>query len=133
MLSIDPGSSKCGLAVVKRAEARRLEMLHRAVVPVEDMESAIQLILDTLPISMIIVGSGTGSKPVIHLLRERFATLGLLEVDEKDTTRQARERYWEHNKRPWYRKLFPSSLQVPSVPIDDYAAFVLAERVLLEA
>ena len=85
------------------------------------------------PASLVIVGSGTGSKPVIHMLREKFPGIGLLAVDEKDTTLQARERYWEHNPRPWWRRLVPSSLQLPPVPIDDFAALILAERVLIDA
>jgi len=82
--------------------------------------------------SLILVGSGTGSKRVLHIIRENFASMGILILDEKNTTLFARERYWEHNPRRGWRKLVPSSLQVPPVPIDDFAAFVLAERVLLD-
>jgi hypothetical protein len=51
-------------------------------------------------------------------------------VPERDTTRRARERYFaDHPPRGW-RRLIPLSLQTPSVPIDDYAAWIIAEQFL---
>lgn len=80
---------------------------------------------------MIIVGSGTTSKPLIADIREELPSMAILVVDEKDTTYQARERYWEHNPRRGWRRFLPSTLQVPPDPVDDYAALIIAERVLI--
>jgi RNase H-fold protein (predicted Holliday junction resolvase) len=132
VLAIDPGRSKCGLCLVRRDSGRHLEILHRKIVPLEQLEAGMIEAFEVEPVSLVIVGSGTGSKQVIHMLREKFPGVGLLAVDEKDTSYQARERYWEHNPRPWWRRLVPSSLQLPPVPIDDFAALILAERVLLD-
>ena len=85
------------------------------------------------PFEFVVVGGGTGSQDIIKRIRENFTSMGLLSVDEKDTTIQARERYWEENPRRGWRRLLPSSLQVPPVPVDDYVALILAERVLLDA
>jgi hypothetical protein len=57
--------------------------------------------------------------------------MAILVVDEKDTTLQARERFWEHNRRRGWRRILPATLQVPPSPVDDYVAMILAERVLL--
>jgi hypothetical protein len=80
--------------------------------------------------SMIVIGSGTNSKEIIHLVREDLPSIGILVVDEKETTLQARERYWEYNPRRGWRRLLPATLQVPPEPVDDFVALILAERVL---
>lgn len=132
VLAIDPGTEKCGLALVKRVSEKKLELLYRSIAPIEHLKAMIHSAYAVEKFSLILVGSGTGSKRVLHIIRENFASMGILILDEKNTTLFARERYWEHNPRRGWRKLVPSSLQVPPVPIDDFAAFVLAERVLLD-
>jgi hypothetical protein len=67
----------------------------------------------------------------VSRIREYLPSMGILVVDEKDTTFQARERYWEYHPRRGWRRLLPSTLQVPPDPVDDYVALILAERVLL--
>lgn len=133
VLAIDPGTAKCGLALVSRGPGAHLTIRFRKIVPVEVLADGVNEALAVDTPAIVILGSGTGSKPVMHLLRERFPGLSTLVVDEKDTSLNARERYWEHNARRGWRRLLPSSLQVPPEPIDDFVAFILAERVLLEA
>lgn len=81
--------------------------------------------------SLIVVGNGTTSKPLIQEIREAMPSMAILVVDEKDTTLHARERYWEHNPKKGWRRILPSTMIPPPVPIDDYAALVIAERVLI--
>lgn len=133
VLSIDPGTEKCGFALVHRTDEEKLDVIYRAIAPTEHLVSFIHKAYSVEPFEMVIVGSGTGSKKVVHSLRESFPSVSLLVVDEKDTSLHARERYWEHHPRTGWRRLLPSSLQVPPAPIDDFAAVVLAERVLLQS
>jgi hypothetical protein len=84
------------------------------------------------PFSMVIVGSGTRSTQVVKALREWQPSIGILVVDEKDTSIQARERYWHHNPRRGWRRLLPATMQVPPEPVDDFVALMLAERVLAD-
>lgn len=130
VLAIDPGSSKCGMALVQRGEDGKLKLLWKAVAPREQLTAQVKEAVAVEPISMVIVGSGTTSKHVVHELREQFPSIGILVVDEKNTSLQARERYWEHNPRRGFRRLVPATMQVPPVPVDDFVAFILAERVL---
>lgn len=130
VLSIDPGSSKCGLAVVKRSNAGRIDILWRQVVPAEDSVSMVQQVATEYSFSMIIVGNGTRSKEIVGQIREAMPSLGILVVDERETTLKARERYWEHNHRRGWRRLLPATLQTPPEPVDDFVAVILAERVL---
>jgi hypothetical protein len=81
---------------------------------------------------MVIVGNGTRSKDIAGLIRDGSPSMGILVVDERDTTMQARERYWEHNPRRGWRRLLPATLQTPPEPVDDFVALILAERVLKE-
>jgi hypothetical protein len=78
----------------------------------------------------MIVGSGTTSKALVQKLRDHMPSIGILVVDEKDTTMKARERYWVHNPRRGWRRLLPATLQTPPGPVDDFVALILAERVL---
>ncbi|MHB8637052.1 MAG: RuvC family protein [Fimbriimonadaceae bacterium] len=133
VLAIDPGTAKCGLALVRRSTGTPLSILFRRIAPVEALADGIREALAVEQPAIVIVGSGTGSKPVVHLLRDTFPGLSLLVVDEKDTSLHARERYWEYHARRGWRRLLPSSMQVPPEPVDDFVAFILAERVLTEA
>jgi RNase H-fold protein (predicted Holliday junction resolvase) len=132
VLAIDPGTSKCGLALVRRGVGTSLTILERKISQLDELTASVSAMISTETPSLVIVGSGTGSKLVIHSLREAFPGLSLLVVDEKDTSLQARERYWEHHARRGWRRILPSSLQVPPEPIDDFVAFILAERVLTD-
>jgi hypothetical protein len=132
VLAVDPGTSKCGVALVRRETLRTVDLLYHRIVPLEGLVPEIHLAYAVAPFELIIVGGGTGSSAVVHAIRENFMSMGLLVVDEKDTTLHARERYWEYNPRRGWRRLLPSSLQTPPAPVDDFVALILAERVLLE-
>jgi RNase H-fold protein (predicted Holliday junction resolvase) len=130
VLAIDPGRSKCGLALVQRDEAGELHLLWRKITPPDQLEPAIAEAGSVAPFQLVIVGSGTQSHPTVARLREIMPSVGVLTVDERDTSLQAREKYWLYNPRRGIRRLIMPSMLVPPDPIDDFAALVLAERVL---
>src|SRR5688572_25351546 len=130
VLAIDPGSSKCGMALVKRDENGEVHLLWRSVAKKADLMRKLDDATTVERFSMVIVGSGTNSKEIVHAVREKLPSMGILVVDEKDTTLHARERYWEHNPRRGWRRLLPATMQVPPEPVDDFVALILAERVL---
>lgn len=133
VLAIDPGTSKCGMALVHRSDSSQLELLWRAICPSDDLPGRIDEAQAVAPFSLIIIGSGTSGQKAVHRVREHMPSMGILVVDEKDTTMQARERYWAHHKRRGWRRLLPSTMQLPPEPVDDFVALILAERVLLES
>ncbi len=130
VLAIDPGRSKCGLALAHRTPEGKVVLDWRTVCPREKLLEMIEEAGAKRRFSMIILGSGTTSRTVIDDLREAMPSVGILLVDEENTTLQARERYWEHNPRRGWRRLLPATLQEPPEPVDDFAALILAERVL---
>lgn len=130
VLAIDPGQSKCGLAIAYRTDKEKVVLLWRSVVPAQELREAIEKAGEEFPFSLVIIGSGTRSKEIVENLRKWMPSIGVLVVDERDTTIQARERYWLHNPRRGWRALVPSTMQVPPEPVDDFVALILAERVL---
>ena len=131
VLAIDPGSSKCGVAIVRREGMGRVFVDWRSIVPTTEIVNAVTTIGADHPFDVLLVGSGTSSRQLLHTLREAFPSKTFMEIEEHDTTQQARERYWEYHKRLGWRRFIPASLQVPPEPVDDFAAVVIAERVLL--
>jgi RNase H-fold protein (predicted Holliday junction resolvase) len=124
VLAIDPGRWKCGLAVVDTADG----LLERGVVPREQLAEIIHAWCARHQPHLVLLGSGTGSRGLSELLGS--LPVPLQRVAERDTTRLARARYFsDHPPRGW-RRLLPVSLQTPLVPIDDYAAWMIAERFL---
>jgi RNase H-fold protein (predicted Holliday junction resolvase) len=130
VLAIDPGSRKCGLALVSRHGEDTVKLIWRKIVPPDAIPEALAESQAILPYTLIVVGSGTQGRQIVEAIREAMPSISILVVDEKDTTYQARERYWEHNPRRGWRRILPSTLQVPPEPLDDFVALILAERVL---
>jgi len=130
ILAIDPGRTKCGVVIVHRDEFDKIHLQWQAIISPEKLADKIIELQSEHSFSLIVVGNGTQSRAIIESLREAMPSISILVIDEHETTIQARERYWEYNPRRGLRKFIPATLQVPKVPIDDYAALVLAERVL---
>lgn len=131
VLAIDPGKNKCGMALVERDDQGVITLRWQNIVPPDDVCAQVEEARKVSNFSMIVVGKGTTSRELTNRLREAFPSVGILLADEQDTTLQARERYWQHHPRRGWRRLLPSTMQVPPQPVDDFAALVLAERVLL--
>ena len=131
VLAVDPGTAKCGMALVRRGAEGKLDILWRKVSTLDELQASVGEALDVSPADMIVVGSGTGSREVIQRIRGARPSMGILVVDEKETSLQARERYWEHHKRRGWRRIVPATMFLPPEPFDDFVALILAERVLL--
>ena len=130
VLAIDPGRRKCGMAVVRRQKDGQIEILWRAIVPPEEVVAKSRERFIKHPFTMCIVGSGTTSAGMIASIREAWPQLGVMVVDEQDSTLEARELYWQTVGRKGWRMLLPASLQVPPEDHDDFAAVVIARRFL---
>jgi len=124
VLAVDPGSAKCGLAVVDE----RGGVLARGVVPTETVAAVVNAWYKAHRPQLLVVGKGTSLKRVRQELAE--LRLPLEVVREEHTTMRARARYFEENPPRGWRRLIPLSLQTPPVPVDDYAAVLIAEDYL---
>jgi RNase H-fold protein (predicted Holliday junction resolvase) len=124
VLAVDPGRSKCGLAVVSRDGT----VVSRLIVPTAEIPTSVVRIAALLKPLAILVGDGTGSKAVRTALATQNPACPIITVDERHTSERARARYVaEHRARGW-RRLLPASLRTPESEYDDYVAILLAER-----
>lgn len=130
VLAIDPGTSKCGVACVQRTSQGAFTVLYKGIVAPDKIGQTVLDLREQFEFTLVAVGGGTASRPIVDILREAMPSVGILIVDEKDTTMDARARYWEHNPRKGWRRLLPATMQVPPAPVDDFVAIILAERIL---
>ncbi len=124
--AIDPGREKCGLAVV--AEDGRV--LDQAVVATTGLAVELSERVRRFAPSLLLIGNGTTSRDAQACVREALPGLPIMEADEYRTTEDARRAYWEANPPGGWRRFFPTSMQVPPVPVDDFVAVLLARRYL---
>lgn len=124
VFAIDPGSDKCGLAVVDRNGT----IVARGVVPTTVIDKIARDWTRTHRPAVLVVGSGTAGRKVRAALQE--IGVPLESFPESNTTLRARDRYFaDHPPRGW-RRLIPRGLQSPPIPVDDYAAVLIAEDYL---
>jgi RNase H-fold protein (predicted Holliday junction resolvase) len=122
VLAVDPGSDKCGLALVGPDG----EVMRRAVVPRDAMlETVRSWIGENVT---VLVGRGTGHTWVAEILAE--ANMSFRLVDERGTSMEARRLYWSACPPRGWRRLVPRGLLLPPQPTDDWAAVVIARRFL---
>jgi RNase H-fold protein (predicted Holliday junction resolvase) len=125
ILAVDPGRSKCGLAVVSPQRG----ILARLVVPCEEFPQTLRDMWERHRPQAVLLGSSTGSKPILAAIRQSLKVEPKL-VDEKHTTELAKLRYFQEFPPRGMWRLVPLGLRTPPTCYDDFAAVVMAERYL---
>ena len=128
ILGFDPGRDKCGVAVLN---SDRQVQMHQ-VVASDDAITTIKSLIGQYSIYLIIIGDQTTSKIWHQKLTEALPKVTIEFVDERNSTLEARDRYWEMYPPQGLQKLIPQSLRMPPRPIDDIVAILLIERYLLD-
>ena len=126
VLAVDPGRGKCGLAVVDGDG----HILDRAVVDRGGLAEAVRELVDVHGPSVLVLGDSTGSKAVLEELTGLVSDIPSELVDERNSTLEARQLYFEHHPPRGLWRLVPLSLRYPPEPFDDFAAVVIAGRYL---
>ena len=130
LLAIDPGTAKCGLAILD-SDAK---VLFREISPTDSIQIRLAILIKEWKISHVVFGESTGAKQMKLLLenlqQEGESTFTLHSVDEKNSTLEARPLYWQEYPRHGLLRFLPISLLSPPVAIDDFAAVVLGRRFL---
>jgi RNase H-fold protein (predicted Holliday junction resolvase) len=125
ILGIDPGTRKCGYAIVVRAGELPLEL---GIVPTDDLGERVRDLAARYALRAVALGGGTHAAPVRAVLETLGVPISI--VDERETTLLARKRYFAvHPPRGW-RRLVPRGMLLPPRPIDDFAAVLIAERLI---
>ncbi|HEV2739907.1 MAG TPA: crossover junction endodeoxyribonuclease RuvC [Candidatus Elarobacter sp.] len=125
ILGLDPGTRKCGYAVVTGLDVPPLTL---GIVAIESLAERLREVLAATPVALAAVGRGTNAAVVAGVVRELGVPVEL--VDERETSLLARARFFrDHPPRGW-RRMVPQGMLLPDRPIDDYAALLIAERFL---
>lgn len=126
ILGFDPGRHKCGVAIVGVDRS----LYYHEVVSADDVVDHIESLRQTYPISLIVMGDQTGSK----LWKQELARLkegpNVILVDERHSSLEARDRYWEMFPPTGLNRILPQSMRSIPRPIDDIVAILLIERYL---
>ncbi|RYG58280.1 hypothetical protein EON80_27345, partial [bacterium] len=115
ILGIDPGRQKTGLAIVDSSGV----IVWRAIAPTTELGAFLEDVLAKWSIRRIALGHSTGSSEAAALIesilaaRQSDATLEI--VNERDSTLQARELYYEAYPPKGLWRLVPQSLQSPPI------------------
>ncbi|MBF2099059.1 MAG: pre-16S rRNA-processing nuclease YqgF [Gloeomargaritaceae cyanobacterium C42_A2020_066] len=126
-LGLDPGRDKCGLAVVDD----RQYILFRAVVPAADTLAQLSALVERFTPETLILGNQTTAREWLARVQTHFGGRpAVVLIDERHSTLEARQRYWQLHPPRGLQCLLPEGLRVPPVPVDDLVAVLLIERYL---
>jgi RNase H-fold protein (predicted Holliday junction resolvase) len=127
ILGFDPGRDKCGLALMGLDR----QLHYHQVVLATEVVSTIEDLRLRFPISLVVMGNQTTAGKWKQQLHQELAnSLNIILVDERYTTLEARDRYWQMYPPQGLTKLLPQGMRQPPRPIDDIVAILLIERYL---
>ena len=127
ILGFDPGKDKCGIAVMGRDK----NVSYHQVVPSDAAVSTIQSLCKQFPIHLLVMGDQTTSKSWKQKLTQSLSPfIKIVQIDERYSSLEARERYWQMYPATGLSRLIPQSMRTPPRPVDDIVAIVLIERYL---
>jgi len=126
ILGFDPGRQKCGLAVMGLDRG----LYYREVVSADAALAIIAQLQQQFPISLMVMGDQTGAKDWKAKMATLKEPLRVVLVDERYSSLEARDRYWQMYPPKGWRRLLPKGLRQPTQPIDDIVAILLIERYL---
>jgi RNase H-fold protein (predicted Holliday junction resolvase) len=127
ILGFDPGKDKCGVAVM--GIDRQLH--YHEVILSENAIASMEQLRQRFPISLLVMGDQTTSKRWKQKLQNELSeVINIILIDERYSTLEARDRYWQMYPPTGLTKLLPQGMRQPPRPIDDIVAILLIERYL---
>jgi RNase H-fold protein (predicted Holliday junction resolvase) len=122
LAGLDPGRSKCGLVLT---DPQRRRIRQARVLSPDACWHQLRRWRQEEGLEKVVLGNGTGSRA----WRTRLQRLLPVElVEERDSTLEARRRYWELFPPRGWRRWLPSGLRHPPRDWDDVVAQLLLER-----
>ena len=127
VLGFDPGRDKCGIAVMGLDR----QLYYHKVILAEEAIANIEVQLQKFTVSLIVMGDQTTAKKWKQQLNQELSKpRNIILVDERYSTLEARDRYWEMYPPQGIIKLLPKGMRQPPRAIDDIVAVLLIERYL---
>lgn len=128
-LGFDPGRDKCGMAVL---ETNHCVHYHEVILS-DDVTEKLASLCQQFPIEQLIMGNQTTAKQwKAQLEKMLLRPIPITMVDERNSSVEARDRYWQMYPPQGLTRLIPQGLRVPPRPIDDIVAILLIERYLAQ-
>lgn len=125
-LGFDPGKDKCGLAIVDQTA----QVIWHQVVPSDAVIPQLQQLQQQHDVHQLVMGDQTASQQWKARLIAAFPTWSIVAVDERYSSLEARDRYWQMYPARGLTRLVPQGMRQPARPIDDIVAILLVERYL---
>jgi Predicted endonuclease involved in recombination (possible Holliday junction resolvase in Mycoplasmas and B. subtilis) len=127
ILGFDPGREKCGIAVMGDDS----QLYYHEVILSSDVPTIIKSLCQQFTIETVVMGDQTTSKIWKQKLTEILPkSLSIIQVNERYSTLEARDRYWQLYPPKGLTRLIPKGMRTPPRPIDDIVAIILIERYL---
>ena len=123
ILAIDPGKDKCGLALFNKEG----KLLEQKIVRRHDLFRQIAHYHEA---KTLVIGDTANGRAINEELQRHQHQAQIVLFPEQNTTRQAKEAYWQAHPRHGLWKLIPTSLRTTPVPVDDYAAVIIGRNYL---
>jgi RNase H-fold protein (predicted Holliday junction resolvase) len=127
ILGFDPGKDKCGVAVM----AGDRGLVYHQVLLTAEVTAQISDLCQQYNVSRIVMGDQTTSKQWKRQLTTVCPDLPISLVDERYSSLEARDRYWQMYPANFFTSLIPQGMRQPPRPIDDLVAIILIERYLV--
>lgn len=128
VLAVDPGTSKMGWALVDSLGKAHAQ----GIIRMDGWTGELGRTLAGREISVVVIGNGTNRSNMEEELSRLLPETTLAVVDEKESTVEAWQlkRHEEAGGNPFRQFTFMLGQMFSPVPVDDYAARILAERFL---
>ena len=127
ILGFDPGRDKCGIAIM----CKNRQLHYHQVIESAKITTTIATLNEQFDINLIVIGDQTTSKIWQQHLTEIISEkIPIIKIDERYSSLEARERYWQIYPPRGFVRLIPPGMRIPPKPIDDIVAIILIERYL---
>jgi RNase H-fold protein (predicted Holliday junction resolvase) len=126
ILGFDPGKDKCGIAVMAGDRA----VIYHQTIATDQTIPQIEILRQQYAIDLIVMGDQTTARQWRQKLTTAFVDLPIELVDERYSSLEARDRYWQMYPPNFFTSLIPQGMRQPPRPIDDLVAIILIERYL---
>ena len=106
-----------------------LKLLYNEVVISQEVLAQITSLISEFSIDLVVMGDQTTAKiwkkKIENIIPESVA---IVMVDERNSSLEARDRYWEMYPPQGLSRLIPLGMRLPPRPVDDIVAILLIER-----
>jgi RNase H-fold protein (predicted Holliday junction resolvase) len=126
IMGFDPGRDKCGVAIMND----QAEVLYSQVIKADQVANLLPQLFRQFTCQILVMGNQTTSQLWQNQLQIILPSIPIILLDERYTTAQARQRYWQIYPAQGFTKLIPLGMRSPPRPVDDIVAIILIERYL---